>query len=450
MSVAILKYGLPALLGYILFIGISGRLNPFAKPAQLPTRPSWFLGVWTGLAVAGVLTLALHMAYGTSLENAQGLFMPGAIALGALMLIGLVGFFIYKRKINSAILRQDTTLSDSFESIDTVIAGDLDGTMISDAGTVTGLDQQHSDELEEQSILEAALAQAAAEDDIDEFDKTLGLSDAFDLDYKEENKTADAVNEAKDLESNAELTDSASRSIETADHTLAFTYPAPESEVDADKVEDMQLKSVLEQEISLRQETEKHLLITRKALSVLESESRSYEMSKAEALTHLEAELDNRIRQTAKAEARGNREAAMRQSMEGDVLLAKQELAEAKKELRKSTEARAKAISTADRAITYAKRAISSRSTAENRIKELEASMANRQATISSLIQSLETEKRRSQTDIQSMAKQMLMEEKQTRARRRLDEAARRVEGKLANRLVKKVARSRTTVAGET
>jgi hypothetical protein len=229
-------------------------------------------------------------------------------------------------------------------------------------------------------------------------------------------------------------------------HSLSIDNAGTPTELTA--IVDDQLKGALEQEIQLRQETEKHLRITRKALAVLESESRSYEMSKAEALTHLEEELENRIRQTAKAEARGNREAAKRLSLEADVVSAKQQLSAAKTELRKNTTARAKALATADRAVTFAKQAINARSVAEHRVKELEATLSNRQSTISSLIQSLEKEKRRTQNEIQVLAKQMLMEEKQIRARRRLDEAARRVEGKLTNRLVKKVARSRPVTAG--
>ena len=55
MNLVIFKYGLPLLLSYILFMGISGRLNPFRKPVALAERPAWLLGVWTALSVTLVL-----------------------------------------------------------------------------------------------------------------------------------------------------------------------------------------------------------------------------------------------------------------------------------------------------------------------------------------------------------------------------------------------------------
>ena len=63
MSSLIFKVFLPMLLGYTLFVGLSGRFNPFSKPSELKQRPSWLLGSWVGLSVTLVTGIVLHMAY---------------------------------------------------------------------------------------------------------------------------------------------------------------------------------------------------------------------------------------------------------------------------------------------------------------------------------------------------------------------------------------------------
>lgn len=471
MSVIALKYCLPALLGYILFIGISGRFNPFNRPAELVHRPSWFFGLWTGVAVAAVLTLGLHMAYSMTLESVRHLFVPSATVLAALLIAGLCGFLWYRSSVNQTLAGEASTsaAAGSWSLQNNALAerADRPADTISDESVeALALNKGEAASAISDKDINSALDSAAEMLSDDEFDATLAFAEYDDTEAESgEFSHPDATPEATtDVNSAVGTPNSAVHAPEGPPmamqsselkidsntqaelHSLSIDNAGTPTELTA--IVDDQLKGALEQEIQLRQETEKHLRITRKALAVLESESRSYEMSKAEALTHLEEELENRIRQTAKAEARGNREAAKRLSLEADVVSAKQQLSAAKTELRKNTTARAKALATADRAVTFAKQAINARSVAEHRVKELEATLSNRQSTISSLIQSLEKEKRRTQNEIQVLAKQMLMEEKQIRARRRLDEAARRVEGKLANRLVKKVARSRPVTAG--
>ncbi|MBX2886236.1 MAG: hypothetical protein KTR32_40145 [Granulosicoccus sp.] len=431
MTVILLKYGLPALLGYILFIGISGQFNPFRRPVTQTARPSWFFGLWTGLTVAAVFTLGLHMAYSMSLESARSLVTPSAMILGVTLITGFTLSILYRRSISDSPLDTATT-------VDAIAHEPAFDEALDNASDIVALDD-----------LDKTLALSELPSDCDEtiaeatdlMDEDIHSESLLELNAHPEN----AHSESMTVEDSTALTSEATQDLTDQSTSEILAEPVAEEsiEVTAESIPDANLTGALDQEIQLRQQTEKHLRITRKALAVLESESRSYEMSKADALTHLESELEERIRQTAKAEARGNREAAKRQSLESDMLNAKQELAEAKKALRKNTAARAKALSTADRAVTFARQSINARSIAEKRVKELEESLKNRQATISSLIQSLEKEKGRTQIELQSMAKQMLMEEKQLRARRRLDEAARRVEGKFTNRLVKKVARSR-------
>jgi len=85
MSLIIFKYCLPALL---------------RKPQALIERPAWFLGVWTGMAVALVLTLGLHMAYHMSLDSVQQLLKPTAWLLTGVLLPGFIGYFFYRGAIH--------------------------------------------------------------------------------------------------------------------------------------------------------------------------------------------------------------------------------------------------------------------------------------------------------------------------------------------------------------
>lgn len=104
MALFIFKYALPALLGYTLFIGIAGKFNPLHKPDILEERPSWMLGLWTGLSVFIVLSIGLHMAYGMSVEAARLLAAPGTISVALLLGIGFVGYYQYRRKVLAGIL----------------------------------------------------------------------------------------------------------------------------------------------------------------------------------------------------------------------------------------------------------------------------------------------------------------------------------------------------------
>jgi chromosome segregation ATPase len=203
------------------------------------------------------------------------------------------------------------------------------------------------------------------------------------------------------------------------------------------------LRQTLTEEMTLRTEAETQLRVTRKALCELETESRNHESSKATALIGLEEELENRIRETAAAEARASRHEAEQVAVETQLLNLKQDLLQAKREVRRSTAARAKALGTANKAVAFARQSVQARARAESKLREAEDSLANRQETISSLIKALEKEKRRTEEEVSAIARQMTINEKQHYARRSLEEVARSVEGKLSTRLVKKVAKAR-------
>ncbi len=100
MILYLFKYCLPLLLGYTLFIGLAGRMNPFTKPEYPEERPSWFLGIWTGLTVALVLGVGMHMAYSLTLESAKELLPPAALFMGVCLLPGFAGYSLYRRRVS--------------------------------------------------------------------------------------------------------------------------------------------------------------------------------------------------------------------------------------------------------------------------------------------------------------------------------------------------------------
>ena len=99
MTLFIFKYLLPSLLGYTLFVGIAVKFNPFHKPEDARERPSWALGLWTGLSISIVLAVSLNMAYGLPVETTKSLAIATGVSLLVLIGLGFVGYFVYRRKI---------------------------------------------------------------------------------------------------------------------------------------------------------------------------------------------------------------------------------------------------------------------------------------------------------------------------------------------------------------
>lgn len=404
MTLVVFKYCLPALLGYILYAGIAGRLLP-TRPASLEERPSWLLGAWTGLSVALVLGVGLHLAYGMSLEASRDLFSPAAGALAMLLLPGFGAWLLYRGRISRR-LDRETTLRlrpDDFDRFD-------DSGLIIDASELPFLMMG--------DFAEPPLALAAPE-----------------------SATESAPEPA--LESAPESSSVLIKSEESTRADVSSTESVDDApSIVADVVE-------LESERRLREETETHLRITRKALFMLEAASREGVNARSDAVIALEEELDNRVKASSAAEARAAREASGRIEAETHVTGLKEDVARLRSDLRRGTEARARALAAAQKSVSFARQAVQARERLEARLKENEETLANRQTTISSLIRALEKEKRRTREEVGSMAKQLLLHERQLRARRNLEEVARSVEGKLTNRLVKKVARARPVASND-
>ena len=103
MNVTLLTVALPLMLGYSLFVAISGRLNPVLWPLIREDRPSWALGVWIGLAVSIVAFMNARAINVMPAERpAVDLFLPAVIVLTCLIIPALGLFALYRYRIISA------------------------------------------------------------------------------------------------------------------------------------------------------------------------------------------------------------------------------------------------------------------------------------------------------------------------------------------------------------
>lgn len=395
MTLFIFKFCLPALLGYTLFVGIAGRLNPFKSPGYPEERPSWLLALWTGLSITLVLGIGMHMAYSMPLDSAKSLAKPAAWFMAALLLPGFLLFWLYRKNSHSQLARVPTP------NIDWDLqASQLDLIDSSDDDT-----KYWNDELISYQV--------------DSLDTTMLDLATLDIHLPLENKEADAnsVMNSRELEAEQQQI-TLNQQLQSTQHQLL--------EVN-----------------TLQEETEKHLRITRKALSALELESRDNESLQADTVIALEEQLANSIDQQSELDSQAFKEKAKRIELEASVSNLKQNLVKAKQDVRRGIAARAKALSTANKSIAFARQAVQIRARLETELGEAQDTLKNRQTTISSLIRALEKEKRRTEEDVTSMAKELVLHEKQLHAQRSLRGIARNVEKKLTSRLVKKVAKAR-------
>lgn len=456
MSLALFTFCLPVLLGYILFVGVSGRLDPLSRPRHLAERPSWALGLWVGLAVAAVLMVGLHLAYDSPIENGRALLAPSAWALAALLLPGLAAWFAYRGSIARALdaeawdhraasLERARIASLPLAEEEPAV---VDPRLLEEEATAEATEAadpaeplaRTSEAPGSDSPLVAAFLDVGGPGQLDIPDIPVAEVDGPDTD----------ADDARGAEAIA-LTESAPAApfeLPPAGPIVIDAIARDVHEIELGAAEDLSglLCQALGAEEALREETEKHLRITRRALAKLEAESRERENEKTEVLIALEEELESRIRESATAEARATRETARRIEVETTIVALKQDVLAARRDLRRGTEARAKALSAATRAIALTRQAVRARARLERKLRETEDTLADREATLSSVIRALEKEKGRTREEIGALARQLVLHEKQMRARRGLEEVARNVEGKLTTRLARKVARARPLV----
>lgn len=420
------SFALSLLLGYVLFVGMTRRVNPIARPVKKQEINKWYLALWTGLCVSLVLYTVLLKTLGAPFHQALG-FLPGPGLLLATLLIPALALYIYaqnrllnranastQKSFNWGALKDDEAEFDqallSSPSVDIALeatgehsAFPLDSTTSAIDVSPTYLQTIKTDRMPEQSISEEAVNDAQ--------------------------RASDAINVlAADIESEEQ---SEFESL-THDDTLATMLPLED---------DLPMK--LSAEIALRQETEQHLRVTRKALSVLEAETRHHSNDKADALIELEEQLASSIEQTADAQADAMNERKRRIEAEQRVVKLKQKMVKAKREIRRSAAARASALSTANKSIAFARQSVELRGRLENELEQAHVTLSERRKTINSLVKALEKEKRKTRHDVKAMAQQLVLHEKQKNAKRTLEDVARSVENKLTSRLVKKVAKAR-------
>ncbi|MDB4223572.1 hypothetical protein N9850_07340 [Granulosicoccus sp.] len=294
MALFIFKYALPALLGYTLFVGIAGKFNPFNKPIYLEERPSWMLGLWTGISVFSVLSIGLHMAYGMTIEAARSLITPSAISMALLLGVGFSGYYWYRK----------------------LILAELDV-----------IDDQHKNSAEAE------------------------------IEWSEKINQLDPIIEKRESQ-----------------------IP-----VQADSNMLKLLQNELEKERALRQETERHLCVTRKALS-------------KGHLIEPKVALDGAANSLFSNDMRSD-------DLELSVANLKRELVKAKHQMRLHIAARAKALSTANKSVAFARQSIDLRARLETELETAHAALAIRQTTIASLINRLERERRLTDDELAALAK---------------------------------------------
>ena len=426
MTLAFFKYGLPLLLGYTLFVGITGRLNPLARPSFKEEHATWFLALWTGLCVSLVMALALHMAYTMPLDQAQDLLPPVASLIAGL-LVPALALYAYSRYSTARMTRKSATTSFDWSITD---------------------DDMHENAEFDTALLSSPTVDISLEETgeypSDQMDSTIAdvspaFLDTIRIDQMPDISENDAVNDSQRTNDvvnvpTAERLSEGRSSPDMISHNQAV----------AEKLQlDDELQTRLDAEIALREETEQHLRITRKGLSVLEAETRNHAIEKADALIELEEQLAASIGQAADASTEAIAERARRIEIEHRVVELKKKMVKAKQEIRRGAAARATALSTANKSIAFARQSVQIRARLENELQEAHSTLDNRQHTISSLIRALEKEKRKTQDEVTSMARQLVLHDKQMTARRTLEGVARSVENKLTSRLVKKVAKAR-------
>lgn len=399
MTLAIFKYALPLVFGYTLFVGISGRLNPFAMPQHRKERASWYLGIWVGLAISLVLGIGAYLAYGTSTEAAESLLVPTTSLIVVLILPAVALYTYYRYRVANL---DNKAARASFDWI------------------LNEVDMPDASDLTLDSNVDISLDPVT-----DESEGPISKVDPVYLESAQIDQMTDDIDR--------EAMNDSSQATEQASPTPIATENRSAENI----------ASRLAEEIALREQTEKHLRITRKALSVLEADTRHHSNDKADAVIELEEKLAKSIDVATALEATAAEEKAKRIETEHNVVELKQKMVNAKQEIRRSAAARAKALSTANKSIAFARQSVQIRSRLESELHEARMTIESRQNTMSSLIRSLEKEKRKTRQEITSIARQLVLNEKQLKARRSLEEVARSVENKLTSRLVKKVARAR-------
>ena len=398
MTLVLVNYILPAVIGYSLFAGISGRINPLALSHHEEDRASWYLGIWVGLCVALFLALSIYMISSAPDSHALSIIRQPLAILACLLAPAL---YLYLS-------------SRSRKRRNQIVASNFDW-----------------------ALSENDLQQASR------FDADVVAEHPLDVSLGHKPTSAPEISLAylETAEINQLSHDSTQEAMNDSDTSLTHLEEKVTLRVD------VELEGKLREETKTRVETEKHLRITRKALSVLEASTRVIPEDTTELVIELEESFAKSLENAATLEAKVISEQTQRMKLEQKSTSMKQRLVSAKTEIRRSAAARAKALGTANKSIAFARQSVNVRERLENDLNDAQATLKNQQKTISSLIRALEKEKNRTQEEISSTARQLVLHEKQVRTRRSVEAVARSVENKLTTRLVKKVAKARPLIS---
>jgi hypothetical protein len=481
MSFSLFNLGLPALMGYALFVGLSGRFLPWVKPAAAAKRPTWFLALWVGLSVAAVLGIAMYYSQAQPLSQAIQLAQPVSLILAALWLPGVAGSILYRRHLcastgqsihNTAAAVAETIAQSTNKSTDQSTDKSLATAATVEVPTASPVTEVAAEQSTELTHTEGGAGPIdeqpewvehyefefnRADDEVIEFNEVIDMDDHNSFSFVFD--TADVVAQNADSRDNSKVVSNqkcalllgSNDSTDSAETTAARNDVNDVNDVNESNVvtdhdalmapdqNDLeQLMLTLEAEQALREQTETHLRITRKALKHLESNTRNIENEKADALMAIEEQLDQRVKEIAAASAKASREEMQRIAAETAVANIKQDLLQSKRDMRRNTEARAKALETANKSVAFARQSVLARTRAEARIKQLEGRLKQCQETVSSLIAALEKEKAHTQHDITEMAKELILQQKRINEKRTLDVAGRKTQ----KRLIRRIARS--------
>lgn len=391
---------LSALLGYALFAGTSGHLNPFTRPtcskAQSTRRISLSLGIGAAIAVFFALNWL-------PTSSPTGFTRLSATTLLICPTLCLIGFFEYRHKQKFKVPAQASEVTSQ------AIEKDPSQTQENRIHTATAY--QYNAVLE----LESATQNDAASDItvVAHQDSTSTQVDIL---------SGESVNERDDsdnLENNEVLS----------------------SDGDSDQA--------LTAEAILRIDTEKHLRITRKALSVLEAETHINRESHKKSLGEVKGKLARSVKESTALKVHVSHERARTLKALNTVARLKKKQVQFKQQIHKSTAARAKALSTANKTIGFARQSLQIRARLESELNDSQLKRTGQEKTINDLSRSLDREKRINQAEVEAMAKQLILREKRASARIARAQVVRGVENNISTRLVKKVAKARSSFSDE-
>lgn len=361
MSLLLFKYGLPALLGYALFTGISGELHPFRRPDSYPKRPAWILGLWCGLTVSLVLAVSLHIAFKLPAGTAHTLLKPSASLLAALLIPALIFYFSYGRSLQKQLnTDMDADIDDESSDLQTDRVG-WEGAPdnITPAYLINAEVQEIALDNQKEAINDArqtAVTERIGQKRVSKFIQT-------------PQQTQDpAYTRAPEQAKAQAYTQRSEKPV-----AQVFTEKTAQSQKNRKDLQPLQtVKKQRLQDPTPARELDREI---EKIFSTKHSPGwRNNPVLQSDVTTVKQLEKDLRT------------ERRRRKQSERQLAISKQSLAFARHQLKRSNAARAEALSTANKSIAFARQTVQIRAKLETELDLVQKSLKKRQSTISNLI----------------------------------------------------------------